>query len=80
MRKPDRCQMCSKNDAVWLILDSKMHTYYEAVLTESLELDLEKRKQRDAYLVCTSCKSQIIKQNRAGRKTKPRDLKLLRWE
>lgn len=75
--KVDKCRLCRSNEAKWICLDDKMHTYWELELTRRLKLELKGRKQQDAYIVCRQCRRQIERLN--SRSKWPRGLKFLPW-
>jgi len=73
----DTCRLCRKSEAKWLVLDEKQHVYWEVYLTPRLVLDLKRRTQQDAYVVCRQCRKQIERYN--SRSKWPRGLKFLPW-
>lgn len=66
----ERCMHCQKHEPVWLVLDSKQHTY--------LDTKGNATKQQDAYLICGTCRQNLVRQNRRSRK--PRKLTFMRWD
>lgn len=65
----DKCCLCHKFPATWLVLDPKVHRY--------IDRKGKAETRNDAYMVCTTCKRQMRAYNQKSRK--PRKLQFVRW-
>ncbi len=65
----EKCQHCTRNDVVWLVLDSRRHIYHHVEGEE-----VTTTRQQDGYFLCHTCKKALVK-----RKTAQRKLSFIPW-
>lgn len=75
----DKCEICVKGDATWLVLDDTWHVYHALYLDGHLQPQLKTRRQQDGYLVCDVCKRQVIRSNKPSPRRRRRLLEFIEW-